>query len=96
MVGASVWKKLGSLDLSPSNITLCAWDNHPSQPLSLYRNCRIIVVGKMFLIDIEVIDAPLDYNILLGHSYTYLMSAVRSAIFHKMWFPQNGNIVTID
>ena len=47
-------------------------------------------------VDIEVIDTPLDYNILLGCSYTYAMSFVPSAVHHKMFFPHNGNIFTID
>ena len=38
----------------------------------------------------------LYYNILLGRSYTYAISAVPSAVFCKMSFPHNGKIVTID
>ena len=67
-MATSVWKQLASPDLSPSTITLCDWDNHPSQPLALYRNFPITVVGKTILINIKVIDAPLDDNILLGHT----------------------------
>ena len=52
--------------------------------------------GKTILIDIEVIDAPLDYNILFRHSYMYAMKAVASFVFRKMMFPHNGKIVTID
>jgi hypothetical protein len=48
------------------------------------------------LIDIEVIDASLDYNILFGHSYMYAMKAVASSVFLTMMFPHNVNIVTID
>lgn len=32
--------------------------------------------GKMVLIDMEVIDYPLNYNILLGYSYMYIMKVV--------------------
>jgi hypothetical protein len=52
--------------------------------------------GKTILIDIEVIDAQLDYNILLGCSYMYAMKAVASSVFRTIMFPHNGNIVTID
>ena len=96
MMVTSDWKKLGSPNLSPSTITLHPWDGHPSQPFSLYHNCPIIVVGKIFLIDIKFIDAPLDYNILLVPSYTYSMFFVASSIFCKMCFPHNGKIITID
>lgn len=92
----SVWKQLGSPNLSPSTITLWAWNGHPSQPLGLYHNYLVTVAGKTVCIDIEVIDAPLDYNILLGHSYTYAMLVFASEIDRKMHFPHNGKIVTID
>jgi hypothetical protein len=52
--------------------------------------------GKTILIDIEVIDAQLDYNILLGCSYMYAMKAVASSVFRTIIFPHNGKIVTID
>jgi len=44
----------------------------------------------MVLIDIEVVDAPLDYNILLGRSYMYAMKAVSSLVFRTMMFPHAG------
>jgi hypothetical protein len=52
--------------------------------------------GKTILIDIEVIDAQLDYNILFGHSYMYAMKAVASSIFRTIMFPHNRKIVIID
>lgn len=48
------------------------------------------------LLDVEVIDAPLDYNILSGHSFMYAMKAVCSSVFRTMSFPHNGKAVTID
>ena len=77
-------------------ITLRAWDGHASHPIGLFRNCPITLAGKIVCVDVEVIDAPLDYNILLGRSYTYAMSVVPSAVHRKMFFPHNGKIVTID
>jgi len=50
----------------------------------------------MILIDIEVINAPLDYNILFGRSYMSAMKFVASSVFHTMLFPHNGKIVTIN
>ena len=77
-------------------INLRVWDGHSSQPIGLFCNCPITLVGKTIFVDVEVIDAPLDYNILLGHSYTYVMSTVPSAVHRKMLFSHNGKIVTID
>jgi hypothetical protein len=52
--------------------------------------------GKTILIDIEVIDAPLDYNIFFRCSYMYAMKVVASSVFRKIMFPHNGKIVTIN
>ena len=47
-------------------------------------------------IEVEVVDAPLDYNLLLGRNWMYSMQAVVSSVFCIVCFPHNGNIVTID
>jgi hypothetical protein len=80
----------------PSAITLRAYDGRPSSPEGLFQNVPFKLEGKTILIDIEVIDAPLDYNILFGRSYMYVMKAVASSLFQTMMFPHNGKIVTID
>ena len=57
---ASVWKQLRSPEVSPSTITLRAWDGHSSEPIDLFRNCPITLAVKIVCIDVEVIYAPLD------------------------------------
>ena len=47
-------------------------------------------------VEVEVIDALLDYNFLLGRNWTYVMSVVASAIFRVMVFPHEGKLVTVD
>ena len=47
-------------------------------------------------VEVEVIDAPLDYNLLLGRSWTYAMSAIASVFLRVVVFPHEGNLVTID
>jgi hypothetical protein len=42
-----------------------------------------------------VVDAPLDYNLLLGHSWIYAMSTVVSTLFRVLCFPHQGKIVTV-
>jgi hypothetical protein len=44
----------------------------------------------------ELVDAPLDYNILLGQSWTYVMHVVVSTMFQVLCFPHEGQIVKID
>jgi hypothetical protein len=96
IMSKTVWQKLGSPELIPSAITLRAYDGRPSSPEGLFQNVPVELGGKTILIDIEVIDAPLDYNILFGRSYMYAMKAVASSVFRTMMFPHNGKIVTID
>jgi hypothetical protein len=47
-------------------------------------------------VEVEVVDAPLDYNLLLGWSWTYAMQAVVATVFWVLLFPHEGQIVTID
>jgi hypothetical protein len=47
-------------------------------------------------VEVEVVDAPLDYNLLLGRNWTYAMIVVVSSVFHTLCFPHEGNIVMID
>jgi hypothetical protein len=47
-------------------------------------------------VEVEVVDAPIDYNLLLGRSWTYAMQAVVATVFRVLLFPHEGRIVTID
>jgi hypothetical protein len=38
-------------------------------------------------VEVEVVDDPLDYNLLLGRSWTYAMQAVVATVFHVLFFP---------
>jgi hypothetical protein len=46
-------------------------------------------------IEVEVVDVSLDYNILLGRSWTYAMQAVVTTVFWVLFFPHEARIVTI-
>ena len=43
-----------------------------------------------------VVQGPLDFNILLGRDYVYVMGALVSSLFRVVCFPHEGRIVTID
>ena len=43
-----------------------------------------------------MVDAALDYNLLLGRNWMYSMQAIDSSLFRVVCFPFNGKIVTID
>jgi hypothetical protein len=96
IMSKSVWQKLGSPELLPSAITLRAYDGRSASPEGIFQNVPIELGGKTVLIDIEVIEAQLEYNILLGRTYMYAMKVVASSIFRTIMFPHNGKIVTID
>ena len=76
---------------NPSTLNHC-----PTQPQGVLTNVTIDLAGKTMLIDMEVVNAQLDYNIRLGHSYMYVMRAITSIVFRLMMFPHNRNIVTIN
>jgi hypothetical protein len=52
--------------------------------------------GKNVTVDVEVVDAPLNYNLLLGRSWFYAMTVVASSVFRCVQFPYQGKIVTVD
>ena len=45
---------------------------------------------------VEVVDAPLNYNLLLGRSWSYAMTDVVSSVFRMTMFPHKGKIVKFD
>ena len=47
-------------------------------------------------VEVEVIDATLDYNLLLGRSWTYAMCAIASVVLRVVVFPHEGKLVTVD
>jgi hypothetical protein len=46
--------------------------------------------GKTVCVEVEVVDAALDYNLLLGQSWTYAMQAVVAIVFSVLLFPREG------
>jgi len=51
--------------------------------------------GKTVYIDVMVIQGPLDFNLLLGRDYVYVMGALVSSLFRVVCFPHEGIILTI-
>jgi hypothetical protein len=52
--------------------------------------------GKTMYVEVEVVDVPLEYNLLLARGWTYAMHAVVATFFWVLLFPHEGQIVTID
>ena len=89
-------KALGSLKLITSPMTLKAFDGWGFQPHGLISALMVELGGKTVSIQVEVVDAPLDYNLLLGRNWFYAMTVVASTVFQTIQFPHLGRIVTID
>ena len=62
----------------------------------LISSLAIELGGKTISIQVEVVDAPSDYNLLLGRNWFYAMTAVASTVFQTVQFLHLGRIVTID
>ena len=56
----------------------------------------IEVEGKIINLEVEFVDASLDYNLLLGFSWSYAVIANFSSLFWVIMFPHKGKIVKID
>ena len=65
-------------------------------PLGILLQLAITLEEKSVCIDFMVVQGPLDFNLLLGCDYVYAMKVVVSTLFQVMYFPHDGNIVTID
>jgi len=50
----------------------------------------------MVSVGVEVIDEPLDYNLLLGQTWVYSMEVMFSTYFRMIAFPHQGGIVSLD
>ena len=89
-------KSLGSPTLNQSPKIIKAFDGRGFHSYGILQDIPIEVEGKTVNLDVEVVDAPLDYNLLLGRSWYYAMTAVVSSVFRLIMFPHKGNIVKTD
>jgi hypothetical protein len=75
---------------------LTAFEGHSFHPHSILPAFPVQLGGKVVEVEVEVVDAPLDYNLLLGRNWTYAMVAIISSIFCILCFPHQGEIVTVN
>lgn len=93
---SSCWLVLGSPTLPPPPNSLKEFYGHTFIPKGYLSDYPISLSGKTVTVDIEVVNRKLDYNLLLGRSWTYAMTAIVSSIFHLILFPLDGRIVIMD
>ena len=92
----SCWKTLDSPTLVASNIVLKAFDGHLFTPHGILTTFPIELGGKTVVVEIEVVIAPLDYNLLLGQAWLYPMRVVSSTIYRLVSFLHQGKIISIE
>jgi hypothetical protein len=90
------WKSIGSSALTKSHNTLKSFNGTRFKPNGVLYSLSITLEGKAVNVEVEVFDAPLDYNLLLGCSWIDSMCAVVSTLFHVICFPHQGNVVIVD
>jgi hypothetical protein len=81
VMSLACWKAIGQPALSPSPTLLTAFDDHSFRPHGIAPSFPVQLGGKTMCVKVEVVDAPLDYNLLLGWSWTYAMQAVVATVF---------------
>lgn len=59
-------------------------------------NLQVELGGKIVNVEVKVVDRLLDYNILLGRPWVYVMAAVVSTYFRTTTFPFKDGITAID
>ena len=66
VMSLSCWRDIISPNINCSPMTLKAFDGHGFQSYGLLPSLQVDIGGKSVSIHIEVVDAPLYYNLLLG------------------------------
>ena len=96
VMSSACWKAIGSPALTSSPNALEAFDGRESKPLGVLTSLPITLKGNIVNVEVEVVDAKLNYNILLGHSWTHAMLCIPSTLFHLIKFPHEGKTITVN
>ena len=76
VMSLSCWKGLGSPMLSQYTTMLTTFDGISFLPHEILPYLEFQLGGKFVAIKVEMVDAPLDYNILLVQNYIYAMNEI--------------------
>ena len=89
IISSPSWKGLGSPKSLATDSQLLAYERRPGEYMGVLPQMPTTLGGKTILIDMVVVDFPLDFNMLLGCDYVYDMNVVVSSLFRVMYFPCN-------
>jgi hypothetical protein len=90
------WKYLGCPHLLSVTQNLLAFNRRISHPLGVLPYFFVTLGGKIVIIDVMVVQDPLDFDLLLGRDYVYAMKSIMPTIFCVLSLSHDGRIVTID
>jgi hypothetical protein len=90
IMSLACWKAIGQPTLSPSPTLFTVFDGRSFRPHGIVPSFPMQLGGKTMCVEVEVVDDPLDYNLLLGRSWTYAVQAVVATIFRVLLFPHEG------
>ena len=96
IISSTAWKTLGCPQLVLATDQILDFNQRPTAPLGILPQFPITLGGKTICIDVMVVQGPLDFNLLLGCDYVYAMKVVVSTLFQVMYFPHDGNIMTVN
>jgi hypothetical protein len=96
VMSLACWKTIIQPIFSLSPTLLTAFDGHSFRPHGIIPSFSVQLGGKTVCVEVEVVNAPLDYNLLFERSWTYDMHAVVTTVFWVFLFPHEGRIVSID
>jgi hypothetical protein len=96
VMSLTYWKAIGSLNLSQYMNMLTTFDGRSFKAHIILSTFLVQLGGKTVEVDVDMFDAPLDYNLLLGSNWTYSMIAVMPSVLRTLCFPHEGKIMMID
>jgi hypothetical protein len=87
VMSITCWKSIDSPPLNESHNTLKAFNGSDFKPYGVLPSLSIALEGKTVQVEVEVIDAPLNYNLLLGRSWIDSMHVVVLTLLCIVHFP---------
>jgi hypothetical protein len=75
------WQSLGSPELVSSSHELLDFDKHLSEYLGIIPWYPISLADKIFLVDVIMVQGLLDFNIILGSDYVYVMNVMSDYVY---------------
>jgi hypothetical protein len=95
-MSVTYWKAIGSPTLTESHNTLKDFNGTDFKPYGVLPSLSITLEVKAVNVEVEVFDAPLDYNILLGCSWIDSIREIVSTLLCVLHFMHQGKVITVD